>query len=52
MKQSLCHFPQGKSSDIDQAKQIFRSISQPDVITYTSMSNFMSHFCFTDIFSH
>ena len=30
---------QGKSSDIQQAEKIFRSISQPNLITYTAMSN-------------
>ncbi|CAF3517232.1 unnamed protein product [Rotaria socialis] len=29
----------GKSGDIDQAKQIFQSISQPEIITYNSMIN-------------
>ena len=32
-------FSKGKSSDIQQAEKIFRSITQPDIFTYTAMSN-------------
>ena len=42
MNNKLCLLSlfQGKVSDIDEAKTMFRSISHPDVITHNAMSKF------------